>query len=191
LLHKFGCRNDALSGDLLEEYNLGRSGAWYWRQVLVAIVVGFGKEVRAHKLLALRAIALGWAANYLFLYSVEIPWWRFLDRVLLARGLKLSPWWQHYYLYPTWIIYAIFAAVSGWVVGRCHRAHRQAMVLIYLVSVQLWLLPEFFRLTVDVLGDRRFLPYLLTWFVEFVFMTVGILLGGLWDAPRERAVQSS
>jgi len=54
LLHKFG-RNEALSGDLLEEYSLGRSDAWYWRQVLVAIVVGFGKEVRTHKLLALRA----------------------------------------------------------------------------------------------------------------------------------------
>jgi hypothetical protein len=175
----------------MEEYSQGRSGAWYWRQVLVAIVFGFGKEVRAHKLLALRAIALGWAANYLLFYVVGIPWWRFFDRVLLAHGLKPSSWWQHYYLYPAWLVVCVFAAANGWIVGRFHRGHRGAMVLVYLLTVQLWLLPEFFRLTVDVLGDRRFLPYLLTWFVEFVFITVGISFGGLWDAPRERAIPSN
>jgi len=191
LLDKFGYGNHALAGDLLEEFSEGRSVAWYWRQVLVAIAVGLAKEVRGHKLLALRAIAAGWAARYFILYVVAIPWWRFFDGVLLAHGLKLGPsWWRHYYLYPGWLIECFFAASSGWFVGRLHRGHREAMVLAFLLTVQISFLPEFFRLTVDVLGDRRFLPYLLTLFVEFIFVTVGTLLGGLWNVPRERPISS-
>lgn len=191
LLNKFGYGNHALAGDLSEEYSQGRSVAWYWRQVLVAIVVGSSKEVRAYKLLALRAIAVGWAANYLILHFAEVPFWRFCNRVFLEHGLKPGPWWLHFYLYPVWLIDCIFAAAGGWIVGRSHRWHREPMVLAYLLTVQLWFVPEFFRLTVDALGDRRFLPYLLTWCVKFIFTTVGILLGGLWDAPREEAIPSN
>src|SRR5258708_2456849 len=40
-------QNEALAGDLLEDYNGGRSAAWYWRQVFIAIMVGFSKELRS------------------------------------------------------------------------------------------------------------------------------------------------
>lgn len=42
LLRQLGPRygNEALSGDLFEEYQLNRTRAWYWRQVLAAIWVG-------------------------------------------------------------------------------------------------------------------------------------------------------
>lgn len=39
---------DALAGDLLEEFGHGRSVAWYWRQVLIAVFVGLSKEL-AHQ----------------------------------------------------------------------------------------------------------------------------------------------
>jgi hypothetical protein len=35
VLAHFGNRNEALAGDLVEEYRRGRSVAWYWRQVRV------------------------------------------------------------------------------------------------------------------------------------------------------------
>jgi hypothetical protein len=41
-----GRTNEALAGDLLEEFRRGRSASWYWRQVLGAIVVGFVGELR-------------------------------------------------------------------------------------------------------------------------------------------------
>ena len=194
LLNRFGDRNDTLTGDLIEEYSQGRSVAWYWRQVLVAIVMDFGKEVCAHKVLALRAIAVGWAALYVLLRLVENPWWPFYYRKLLPRGLNPSPfWWHHYYLYPTLLIPCIFGGASGWIVGRCHRAHREAMVLTYLVSVQLWLFCQGggFRLTEDVLGNRRFLPYFLSWVANFIFITITTLLGGLRGASREPAITSN
>jgi hypothetical protein len=42
LLRQFGPRygRESLAGDLYEEYQLNRTRAWYWRQVVVAIWVG-------------------------------------------------------------------------------------------------------------------------------------------------------
>src|SRR5580658_276016 len=39
-------KNEALAGDLLEQFGDWRSAAWYWRQVLVAILVRFSNESR-------------------------------------------------------------------------------------------------------------------------------------------------
>ena len=36
-----GSRNDHITGDLMEAYQRGRSRAWYWKQVLAAIIVNF------------------------------------------------------------------------------------------------------------------------------------------------------
>ena len=52
-----GSKNEALAGDLLEEFKRRRSVAWYWRQVLGAIFVGFSNELRAQWLRVGFAIA--------------------------------------------------------------------------------------------------------------------------------------
>jgi hypothetical protein len=36
VLTRFGNGNEVLAGDLVEEYQRGRTAAWYWRQVLGA-----------------------------------------------------------------------------------------------------------------------------------------------------------
>lgn len=43
-----GERNDALAGDLLEEFRSGRSAIWYWRQVLACIVLSNSRVVTTH-----------------------------------------------------------------------------------------------------------------------------------------------
>jgi hypothetical protein len=40
-----GNRNEALAGDLQEEFRSGRSAGWYWRQVVAAIVIGYTREI--------------------------------------------------------------------------------------------------------------------------------------------------
>jgi len=42
-----GDRNEALAGDLLEEFQRRRSVVWYWRQVLGPILVSLSNELRA------------------------------------------------------------------------------------------------------------------------------------------------
>jgi len=39
-----GPHDDALAGDLVEQYRQGRSAGWYWRQVLSAILVCLARD---------------------------------------------------------------------------------------------------------------------------------------------------
>ena len=58
----FGPHREALTGDLSEELQSGRSANWYWRQVLSAIAVGALRKSR-DSLLAL-LFSLAWSALY-------------------------------------------------------------------------------------------------------------------------------
>jgi hypothetical protein len=44
----FADRSHALAGDLLEEFRAGRSPGWYWRQVLIAVAIGVGRQLGSH-----------------------------------------------------------------------------------------------------------------------------------------------
>jgi hypothetical protein len=55
-----GSDNEALLGDLAEQYVQKDSPMWYWRQTMKAIPVSFFKEIRGHKGIAARALLTGW-----------------------------------------------------------------------------------------------------------------------------------
>jgi hypothetical protein len=59
LEHLNGGSTEALAGDLLEQFSQGRSTAWYWRQVLIAMLHAFRREWRI-ELMAL-AFTAAWA----------------------------------------------------------------------------------------------------------------------------------
>lgn len=61
----FGCRNEALAGDLYEEFRSGRSTGWYWRQVGGAIAIGLYRAAGNHGMVALFAL----------LWSMLAPAW--------------------------------------------------------------------------------------------------------------------
>lgn len=79
-----GGQNEILAGDLLEQFG-ERGPAWYWRQVLAAIVVGFVQTLRARWGAILFAIAFSasiplryiWFVSqfkYLLYSSIKLPW---------------------------------------------------------------------------------------------------------------------
>ena len=60
LLHRFasGPRRDSLIGDIVAQYQLGRSPTWYRRQVLAAMVIGATTYARTHARPVLGAAAV-------------------------------------------------------------------------------------------------------------------------------------
>ncbi len=138
LLNRFtSCTSTALQGDLEEEYQTGRSSAWYRRQVVVAIVTGSVKDIRAHRFLALRAVATGWIVLLLFFACGDFfaetlarhawNWNRRLD------GYGSGVWWP-FHIAATIVSYSGFS-ISAWAVARSHGAHAMPMVIAYLSSV--------------------------------------------------------
>jgi hypothetical protein len=188
VLTRFGNGNEVLAGDLVEEYQRGRTAAWYWRQVLVAILVGCGHEIRTKKLLTMRAVIIGWAALILYGHLIGLPLYKLYSRVLMALGLgPLRFWWWHYYTYPIILVPCVGCFLSGWLVARFHRTLRVTMVTVYAVSVLLTSLPEIFRLATDSLSNSRFVPYLLSYSLTESLFVVSILLGALRRTNPETA----
>jgi hypothetical protein len=66
LLDRFGAdpQIESIAGDLLEQYRLGRSRFWYWREVIRAIIVGIWSGLRNDKLSVLLALVIGWSVVY-------------------------------------------------------------------------------------------------------------------------------
>jgi hypothetical protein len=102
-----GRRNDALAGDLLEEFRNGRSTRWYWRQVLAAIAIGGGREVANHRivllfsaawsmlapawLLAVAAFEQNFKLNAKIL-QLDFPWSTLCDLGLMLAASLLFIW---------------------------------------------------------------------------------------------------
>src|SRR5690242_18378956 len=80
ILNHFGCspNNAVVIGDLDEQYRNRHSRRWYWRQVTIAIVVSFFKEVWRNKTRSIIAIVTGWIAVYVCSLLLRPPifsWW--------------------------------------------------------------------------------------------------------------------
>lgn len=109
----------------------------YWRQVLGAIVTGSVNDIRAHRLLALRAMATGWIVLLLFfacgdrfaetLARYAWNWNRWID------GYGAGVWWP-FHIAAAIVSYAGFS-ISTWAVARSHGTHAMPMVVAYMSSV--------------------------------------------------------
>ena len=81
MLRQFGCspRNEAILGDLMEQYAHGRSRLWYWWQTLIALIVGSLRGVWEEKPRALGAIATGWIILVLYSLMLAGPLLHFIE----------------------------------------------------------------------------------------------------------------
>lgn len=139
LLARLGPPDDALLGDLHEEYHRGQSRAWFWRQALTAIVLTGGQDVREHWVLAIRAVALGWLTLIGFIgllgpaLNHEIGD-RVLDWLIVQYGSRDIPmlWATHYQF---WLLLWTSHIFSGWTIARLHRRLPTAALLAFTLTV--------------------------------------------------------
>jgi len=175
----------ALSGDLREERERGRSAVWYWKQVVIAVWVGMWGVVRDHKVLALRAVVTGFAMQY-SVYYILGSIFRLMNKVHLYRypaPVSLGNW-------ATQLSLILLVEVAtGWVVAQAHRAHQVQMVFAFLVSLILWIayhdIPFILRTLANSIDQPRFRPYLALQLASLLTVILGVLLGGILARPKK------
>lgn len=122
--------NDALHGDLLEEFASGRSRLWYWQQVFAAARVAMVRPVRAHGLSGLEPAMLGlimlFMLGFYVVFVVNVTDW--LLRFEGVHVFSRMPAWL-----ARWPVAApALALLAGWVAGRVVSAggdHRLARIV--------------------------------------------------------------
>jgi hypothetical protein len=191
LLQRWGSgpKPEALTGDLIEQYQRGRSHAWYWRQVLRAILVGAIQDLRDHKLVAVRSLAICWTALFfLSSFTEALRRWQFDWTQTPWRSEILRQMWV-YYRAPWAIITCAGCAVIGWMIVRLHRRNSAAMVILCAMSQLPWAVWwgwEISRMLWAGLWpfwDFRF-ALLFQAGLLFIGYPTCILLGGLWSTPQ-------
>jgi hypothetical protein len=199
LLLRLGPQDEAFIGDLIEEYGGGRSRAWYWRQVLSAVVLASVRQIGVDPARALMAVATGWATLLLFFFILGdraadglAGWFWNWSR---QTGYETQVWWP-FWLMAVLVSYTGFA-VSGLVVVRLHRRHTGPMLIAYAVSMLLVLAAS--AVFIEVLTRRNggvavphtlfyvisvALPY--HWRSGLLLAPVIILLAGTIGCPPSR-----
>jgi hypothetical protein len=79
-----GDRDEALAGDLLEDFRSGRSPAWYWQQTLTACTVGWLRHLSERRMLVLFAA----------LWSMLAPAWLAVELRILDGSRASSGTWR-------------------------------------------------------------------------------------------------
>jgi len=139
------------------------------------------RTLASHKLLAMRAILIGWVVLFTLSYAVERP--------LLALGYKWvgGSWWATVSV----LMDCAALAASGWVVARLHRPWQTAMLLVFVLSLvpfdvgsytgQTMALnfPWLLKLALNLVGDSRYLLVFVS-----TLATNGLLLTCLWTGGR-------
>jgi hypothetical protein len=161
---------DAIAGDLLERFQERRSTWWYWRQVVIALLVGSWQEIRTHKLLVARAICVGIVASFL------------LNQAELTLGGLLIPWWvwtSASFRPSVWLsLVCTRAILTGWIVGRLHRPHGLPLVFAVLLYSLASGVPHLSSLVVNALDHKRYVPYLINAIEMTTLAALCVAFGG-------------
>jgi hypothetical protein len=120
---------DSLAGDLAEEFARRRSALWYWRQVVVAILMGHASEVRQHWVLTIRTIALTWTVNL----AAVVLGYRLMASIFVNGRADIQPvvWSQP-------VLWFLGGAATGFSIALLHRRHCRTMLLTGSVSLLAW-----------------------------------------------------
>jgi hypothetical protein len=195
----FPCHDiDALLGDIAEE-RPRRSRFWYWCQLLAIVVVASWRDIRAHPLIALRAIVTGFATlTVWFGVALAIG---YVLRVFSNGGYYFGGYWltlphftDRWPYDPLAVITtnALGFFLSGWTIVRLHRAHGIAMVISFLIMATLLALTPLVIVLNDTGPGTRSMPIAqIVGILGTLFLSIpfGILLGGLLGLHSRRSLR--
>jgi hypothetical protein len=198
LLARFasGPQRESLIGDLLEQYQRGRSASWYWRQTIGAIVIGAVAEAWQHKGLAISVVALGIYLPQIYMF-LHINWIGRLDQLWYPHlvhsrwsWMAINPWayrLEPYFLTSRIAWRALLAAVA-WMTTRWQTRQRGLVITLLLITQvtpgvpYLWIA----LLTWVHEPDNPMWFFQFLWFALFMCVAIpsSILLGGAASGRR-------
>jgi hypothetical protein len=123
LLKLLGPQDHALMGDLAENYASGKSGWWYWRQILMAVASEALQDARRNParivVSATVAVLCAWFATRGLSCILGFDQWLFetgVNRWLYINGYGLPLWSRDLPLLAIWK--ALSYGLSAYVIGR-------------------------------------------------------------------------
>jgi len=160
LLKHFGSgpNNEAVLGDLGEQYQHTGDALRYWRQAIKAIPVSMVRDVRAYPHIAARALLIGWTAwilgamaifplvfyetnfgfdfepSHPFASAASFVWMPVLGR---ASFHGEGPWATPSAFSSAVGLPLFVATLCGWLVARLHREQQTSTVLLFAGSILL------------------------------------------------------
>lgn len=165
--------NDPLAGDIQEEYGAGRSAIWYWRQVLMAVVIALLRRGDWHDLFAAQGMLMQWIMLALVsvcaVFTVKVTAWMLFDEGIagLLEPSALREFVRVGLAFTT-------AVVVGVAIARLHTHSRGAAVLAFSTAVTLWASGNLYLLD----GEGNLDSALSHVLASLVFVC-GLLVGGL------------
>jgi hypothetical protein len=173
------CPDPGLAGDLIEEYARRQSALWYWKQAVMAVGAYSTSQIREHKWLAVRAIAIGYAIWYVFnatlLRTIVRPWWGPDTTMEQAAYLAL--------MYSVWL-------ANGWIIAKLHRPYSTAMVLAYVVWSIVASVPPVYERAVDAFAGSAGGAALGWEILRRLVTIVTLMSGGVLAAYRDQLKQT-
>jgi hypothetical protein len=198
LLRHFGSSlyNDAIIGDLNEQYLAGRSHTWYWLQTLNAVVVSFTQQIRNRSLSTLFVPAScyvllrfnGAAYEYFAVRGAANP----LTAHVFAKVLP-SVWWGHNAIFwpidllLTYVPLFVISLCTGWLVAQFNIRRKEALILAFLVFATCVMRPGVYDVLYRLATEPRHSYFSLGSLLAPTQELIGIAFGGGLLAWRRSA----
>jgi len=174
LLARIGV-DDALIGDVIEQRNAGRSGAWLCVQGVAAVVTSVLADVRRHPVRAVAVVLCGLVLReaHRALWSVlwhyaNLGMARTLPLGFMPLGVTLS-WLDLLMAIPGWM-------VMGWLLARLSGP---TLVVAYIVVSAILIAPDLWRQASNALDDVPFRPYFYIATARETLFTLNVMIGAL------------
>lgn len=197
LLHRLSACDEALMGDLLEEYCRGRSRYWYWRQALIAVVRSTDGDILSHPVLALRAFALMMVCVLCYEYCLVRPFdilfsdliWKLNPRLLVPEHPTVFTF-GYFFLVLEVLAPCIGYAIGARIVARFHRTHQTAFTLFNATLVLLVNAIELLWFVAHNPRHQRFSSKLFYFVPLFLLFVLSTVVGGLWKLKSPESAQA-
>jgi hypothetical protein len=174
LLLKRFTENEHLIGDLQEEYRAGRSRAWYWRQVMAALMMRTTHPVDLYEFVAVQGtfmqVVMLTLVSVCVVFSVKLIAVVVLDHTIFSMLIGRNGAQEIVRLALSFVV----ALPIGVAIARVHAQSRKATVLALSAIVPVWAFANLY-----VLDGRGNLDSALPHVASLLVFVVGLLRGAI------------